>query len=236
MFWALMSLIVALDPPRGVDGVKWSIKVIESIGKAPQGIKVGIPLAMRAGVKSLKDVLSVSSHELKVADMKLADIGYVMSLTAEAVADAGANAVIAHAFIGREGALNDLKKTCDELGLKLAVLTLMSHLGASEVMSKVFHDLLSLTRELRPWGVVLPATAPGAIREGRMFLGDEVSILSPGVGVQGASPGDALCAGADYEIVGRLITRSRNPSAAVEEVIKTQAMRVESCRGSLRSS
>ncbi|MCD6324531.1 MAG: orotidine 5'-phosphate decarboxylase [Desulfurococcales archaeon] len=227
-----MSLIVALDPPRGVDPFKWSVNLIESIGNKPAGVKVGIPLTVRVGVEGLKDILSVSPHKLRIADMKLADIGYVMSLITEAIAETGVNAVIAHAFVGREGALENLKRTCDELGVKLVVLGLMSHPGASEIMRPVFRNLLGVIKDLKPWGSVLPATMPEAIREGREFLGKDVKILSPGVGAQGASPGDALCAGADYEIVGRLITRAEDPSLAVEEVIKAQRERVEACLGS----
>ena len=225
-----MSLIVALDPPKRCEAVRWTINMVHSIGPESEGIKVGVPLAVRIGIKGLRDVLSVSSHKLKIADMKLADIGYVMSLTAEAIAEAGVNGIIAHAFVGEEE-LKSLKRTCDELGMKLIILGLMSHPGASQVMLPEFLKLLSIIKNVAPWGTVLPATLPDSIVKGRELLGNQIKILSPGVGAQGASPGDALCAGADYEIVGRLITLSENPSRAVKDVIKKQRLRVESCRG-----
>ena len=72
-----MSLIVALDPPEGVDGVKWCINLVSELGTVPKGFKVGLPLVVKEGVRGLKDVVSVMSTELVIADLKLADIGYV---------------------------------------------------------------------------------------------------------------------------------------------------------------
>ncbi len=226
-----MSLIVALDPPEGVNGVKWCINLVSELGTVPKGFKVGLPLVVKEGVRGLKDVVSVMSTELVIADLKLADIGYVMSLITKAVAGAGVNTVIAHAFVGAEGALSELSRTCSELGIKLVLVTFMSHPGAGRVMKKVFSDLLSIVKEVGAWGVVLPATMPEVVRAGREYLGSSVKIMAPGVGVQGAAPGDALCAGADYEIVGRLITRAKNPIKVALEVIKKQEERVRECRG-----
>ena len=108
----------------------------------------------------------------------------------------------------------------------------MSHPGAARVMRKVFGDLLDVVKEVSAWGVVLPATVPNVVKAGREYLGPSFKILAPGVGAQGAAPGDALCAGADYEIVGRLITRAENPLEVALEVVKKQEERVRACRGS----
>ena len=227
-----MSLIVALDPPESVDGIKWCINLINKLDGVPKGFKVGLPLVVKEGIKGLKEVVSVMNTELVIADLKLADIGYVMSLITKVVADAGVNTVIAHAFVGTEGALSELSRVCSELGIKLVLVTFMSHPGAVRVMKRVFSDLLSIVKEINAWGVVLPATMPDVVKSGREYLGPSFKILAPGVGAQGAAPGDALCAGADYEIVGRLITRAENPLKVALEVIKKQEERVRACRGS----
>jgi len=226
-----MSLIVALDPPEGVDGVKWCINLIERIDGVPKGFKVGLPLVVKEGIKGLREVVSVMNNELVIADLKLADIGYVMSLITKTVANAGVNTVIAHAFVGIEGALSELSHVCSELGIKLVLVTFMSHPGAVRVMKKVFSNLLDIAKEINAWGVVLPATMPNIVKVGRECLGPSFKILAPGVGAQGAAPGDALCAGADYEIVGRLITRAENPLKVTLEVVKKQEERVRACRG-----
>ncbi len=229
-----MSLVVALDPPLGVDERKWCINLIDVVGGIVQGFKFGLPLIVKVGVRGLKDILSVSNREgkLLIADLKLADIGYVMSLIVRSIADTGINTVIAHAFVGVKGALAELSEACKELGINLVLVTRMSHPGASDIMDKVFNDLLKIVKEVNAWGTVLPATRPDIIRSGREFLGSSIKILSPGVGAQGAKPGEALCAGADYEIVGRLITRSKDPLGTALKVINEQRERLRSCRGS----
>lgn len=216
-----MGLIVALDPPEGVDGVEWCLRLIRELGSVPDGYKLGLPLALESGVEGLKRVAeAVPPGKLIIADLKLADIGYVMSLTVRRLARAGVNAVIAHTFVGVEGALDALAGTCGDLGIKLVLVALMSHPGASRVMAPAFRESLRIVKEVGAWGAVLPATRPDAIREGREFLGSSVKILSPGIGAQGAEPGSALEAGADYEIVGRLVTRAENPRAVAEELVR----------------
>ncbi len=225
-----MGLIIALDPPEGVDGVRWCLRIAERLGRVPSGYKLGLPLLVREGVKGFSDVVSVIKSDLIIADLKLADIGYVNSLIVKEVSRTGVNAVIAHAFIGVEGGLDELAETCRSLGIKLILVTLMSHPGASRVMSREFREMLGIVKEVGAWGAVLPATMPEAIRAGRELLGGDVKILSPGIGPQGARPGDAICAGADYEIVGRLITLSEDPLSTALKVIEEQGRRVRECR------
>ena len=231
-----MSLVIALDPPEGVDGVKWSINLIGEVGHLVKSFKIGMSLGLRTGIKDLRDVVSVMPKgSFSIADFKLADIGYVMSSAAHAVSEAGFKGVIAHSFVGREGALGELSKVCRDLGIKLILVGFMSHPGSNEVMRKVKGELYGVINDVRPWGAVFPATMPEIINEGRKKLSKDIKILSPGVGAQGASPGDALCAGANYEIVGRLITRSPNPKKATESVLNSQTRRLKECRGSLRN-
>ncbi|MEM0002219.1 MAG: hypothetical protein QW211_04935 [Desulfurococcaceae archaeon] len=76
-----------------------------------------------------------------------------------------------------------------------------------------------------------PATRPEVIKYIRSKLGTNVKILSPGVGAQGASPGDALCAGADYEIIGRAITHAVDVRGTALNIISRQRRKVIECRG-----
>lgn len=47
----------------------------------------------------------------------------------------------------------------------------------------------------------------------------DLSIISPGVGVQGGSVGDTIRAGADYVIVGRSIYESDDPAAGAKQIV-----------------
>lgn len=227
-----MTLIVALDPPPGIgDPLEWGARIIGETGAAASGFKVGLPLLLKAGPSGLKRLASLMPPEsLKVADLKLADIGPVMSSAAEVLASAGYDTVIAHGFVGAEGGLDELADTCRSLGLKLVVLVSMSHPAASRIMDPLLDTLLVEAIRVDAWGVVAPATRPEIVARARRRLGSGYTILSPGVGVQGAEPGVALCAGADYEIVGRRITRSPNPREEAFLVLERQREAVSRCK------
>ncbi len=227
-----MTLIVALDPPPGAgDPLEWGARIIGETGAAASGFKIGLPLLLKVGLPGLERLASLMPPEsLKIADLKLADIGPVMSSAAEAVASAGYDAVIAHGFLGVEGALDELADTCRSLGIKLVVLVSMSHPAASRIMDPLLDTLLEEAIRVDAWGVVAPATRPEIVARTRRRLGPGYIILSPGVGAQGAEPGAALCAGADYEIVGRRITRSPNPREEAFLVLEKQREAVSRCR------
>lgn len=225
-----MTLIVALDPPAGLgDPLAWSLDVARQVRSVVQGFKIGLPFVLSAGLSGVEQLSRVVDGGMLIADLKLADIGYVMSLSTSLLARAGVDSVIAHAFVGYEDALRELKETCSVLGLKLVLVVAMSHRGAGEVMWRVFDSLLDVAARVGPWGIVVPATNPGLVRKARERLGSSVKILSPGVGAQGAEPGEALCAGADYEIVGRSITLSSKPFEAAVKILEEQRERLKLC-------
>ncbi len=220
-----MTLIVAID---GL-GVEEARGLTRSLCTRVAGFKVGLPFLLANGVQSLSELRGACPEKLWIADLKLADIGHVMKLVASSVASS-VDAVIAHGFVGVRGALDELKEYLDSLGKKLIIVVSMSHPGAEEVYDKALPSILSVAAKLRPWGVVAPATRPAIIRETRKTLGQGVKILSPGIGAQGARPGEALCAGADYEIVGRLITGAGDPVASAEEVLSKQEEMLRRCK------
>jgi len=225
-----MTLIVALDPPPTIDPVNWCLRVIKETQHAVDGYKIGLPLVIKAGFNGLREIAeSMDEHLLKIADLKLADIGYVMSISARLMVEAGYNIIIAHGFIGREGGLDELKSLIDDLGAKLAIVASMSHEGSKSYIDVHLHEIVKEALNLGAWGIIAPATRPEAIKTVRTLAPRSI-ILSPGVGAQGANPGEALCAGADHEIVGRMITGSSSPRAAVVRVKKMQHNSLKRCK------
>jgi orotidine-5'-phosphate decarboxylase len=55
----------------------------------------------------------------------------------------------------------------------------------------------------------------------RKAIGRKMYIISPGVKAQGAKVGDAIKAGANFEIVGRAIYDADNPAEAAREISQT---------------
>ena len=226
-------LIVALDPPPESNVFEWISVRLKLLRDVVAGFKIGLPALLRLGVDRVRDIIKPYSDKnlLLIADLKLADIGFVMKLSAEVVSYAGFNAVIAHSFVGIEGGLEILAQRCRELGLKLITVVSMSHPAASKMFDPMLELLVDIAKKVSVWGIVVPATRPNIIRKARQLIGNEVKILAPGIGAQGAAPGVAICSGADYEIVGRSITYSEDPYRAALRILNEQKERVVQCRG-----
>jgi orotidine-5'-phosphate decarboxylase len=67
--------------------------------------------------------------------------------------------------------------------------------------------------------VVAPATRPERVAEIRKIIGNDLSIISPGVGAQGGSASDVIKAGADWVIVGRAIYQAEDPAMAAKKLV-----------------
>ncbi|MEN2999380.1 MAG: orotidine-5'-phosphate decarboxylase [Acidilobaceae archaeon] len=209
----MSRLIVAFDPEE--EPLEYWIRLGGELCGEVWGVKVGLPFLLRYGLGSLAELREACGRSV-IADLKLADIGPVMLSSVSALRGL-VEAVIAHAFVGYAGAIEGLRKGLEEMGVKLVLVASMSHKGSEEVIDPSLERVLEVIRRAEPWGIVAPATRPSVIAEIRR-RGFPQKILSPGVGAQGAPPGSALRAGADYEIVGRYITRSRDPAATARAI------------------
>ncbi|MEM0026646.1 MAG: orotidine-5'-phosphate decarboxylase [Ignisphaera sp.] len=223
-------LVVALDPPHNVNVVEWIERRYNELKDLVQGFKLGLPAIIRVGVEGLGKIFKDYSG-LLIADLKLADIGDIMAITASILKEHGFNAVIAHAFVGYRQAVDELSNVCRKEGLRLILVVSMSHKGSEEFLDKHLEDFIEVARAAGSWGLVAPATRPLIIKKVREIIGKEMRILSPGVGVQGAEPGMAICYGADYEIVGRAITYADNVRQNALKILESQRQRVAKCHG-----
>jgi len=219
-------VIVALDSLEG--GLHAASRITDELCDHVAGFKVGLPLVLRYGVAVATRLRSICSNRLWIADFKLADIGEIMKSVVEPVAGS-IDAVIAHSFVGVKGALGDLKAFLDSIDKKLILVATMSHPGAEEVYDHVLDLVDGVIEQVRPWGLVAPATRPAIVARLRRRH-PWATILAPGVGVQGARPGTALCHGADYEIAGRMVTLSHSPLEALKRIGLEQEEALRRCR------
>lgn len=201
------GIIVAFDMKDRMDAIGLADELESAKGNF--AIKVGRPLEMKYGIGIISAIQNITDIPI-IYDGKIADIPYISAMIAETAYDYGASAVITHSFVGLDvvQAIVDLDK-----GDVIAVVE-MSHPGWG-ANKYPFSMTLSLS-EIGVNGIVLPATKPELIRSINNGLEDDMYIISPGVGVQGASIGDAIEAGATYEILGRLIYDSDDPAVIAE--------------------
>ena len=166
-------------------------------------------------------------------DCKLNDIGNTNEHIARYYYDAGFDALIANPFVGWEGGLDSVFKLAQEMQKGIITLCYMSHPAAHEGYGLYATEnpkgkdveafYLTFAKRARKWdtdGVIVGATYPDKIKEIRAVLGDEIPIISPGVGAQGASAKDALNAGASYVIVARSISTADDPAAAARKIVE----------------
>ncbi|WP_338600491.1 orotidine 5'-phosphate decarboxylase / HUMPS family protein [Sulfolobus tengchongensis] len=212
------KIILAMDKPL-------PHHVLRNMGNELHGIKIGLPLVLDLGVNKIKELLTDLDVNEIIVDFKLADIGYVMKSIVEKLPFA--DSFIAHAFIGIKGSLDELSEYLKMNYKNLYLVAVMSHEG----WNISFTDYIKSTiKEIRPYGIVVGGTKLELIREFRKEFND-IIIISPGIGVQGAGYGDAICAGADYEIIGRSIYNSEDPVNSLKSINKTINDKVMECKG-----
>ncbi len=210
-------LILALD----VTDKKAAVAVSKETAEYLDAIKIGYPLVLGAGLGIIKKICEFAPV---IADFKVADIPNTNKLICSQAFEAGASVVIVHGFTGRDSLL-ECVKTAQEYKGGIFVVTEMSHPGAVEFMAPKAFELASLAVECKASGVVAPATRPDRVKQIRNIVGN-LTIISPGVGAQGGSAADAIRAGADYVIAGRVIYNSKNPGKEAEKIAKE----LEKCR------
>lgn len=200
-------LILALDETER----EKALNVANAVGDIVDAIKINYPLVLSCGLEMVSDLAKSSAV---ICDFKVADIPNTNRLIVEHVVGLGAKGVIVHGFVGHDSVEACVKAALD---VDVFVVTEMSHPGGTEFTAKIANELVTLAKDTGAKGIIAPATRPGRLAEIRAMAKD-LLILTPGVGAQGGTAGDAIKAGADYIIVGRSIYQSENPRAAAEDL------------------
>lgn len=211
------GLILALD----VTDREKALEITAEVRDFVDAIKVGYPLVLATGLGIIQEI---SEFAPVIADFKVADIPNTNRLICTQVFEAGAEAVIAQGFPGRDS-LKACIEVASEYKKAVFVVTEMSHPGGAEFLQPLAGAITKMTLETGAFGVVAPATRPERVKEIRKIIGNKLSIISPGVGAQGGKARDVIAAGADWVIVGRSIYNAEAPKEAAEQIaleIKTE--------------
>ncbi len=195
------GVILALD----VEDRERALEVVEAAAAHIDAVKVGYPLVLHTGLDII-DQLKRFGKPI-IADFKVADIPPVSSAICRAAVEKGADYVIVQGFLGE-----DVIEACSKVA-RIFVVTEMSHPGATRFMAPAAEGMAEMAKK-HAFGIVAPATRPERIRALREVVGEEMTIISPGVATQGGVPGDAIKAGADFEIIGRGIYGADEPGEA----------------------
>jgi orotidine-5'-phosphate decarboxylase len=203
-------MILALD----VTDKKEALRIAKDIREYVDAIKVGYPLILATGLDIIRELTEFTPV---IADFKVADIPNTNRLICEQVFEAGAEAVIVQGFTGRDS-LDACLEVASKYGKDVFVVSEMSHPGGAEFLQPVAETIAKMASEAGAFGLVAPATRPERVKKIREIIGDELAIISPGVGAQGGKASDVIAAGADWVIVGRSIYNAESPKEAAHKI------------------
>ncbi len=196
-----------------------ALSLLQDVDEHIAAVKINYPLLLTLGPDLTSELLD-RTNVLPIADFKVADIDNTCKWIGTQAMEMGFQAIIAHPFVGYEKGLDGLFEVAEEHQGGVILVINMSHPGSKQFITPVADELADFARNRGADGVVAPATRPEEVSQARSWVGENVLLLTPGVGAQGGEPGDAIRAGADFEIVGRGIYQADRPARAAGELKK----------------
>jgi len=212
-------IIVALDVPH-LDEAR---ALIEKLGDSVGVYKIGLELIFAGGLV-LAEELVKGGHRVFL-DAKLLDIEATVERATAAIAKTGAHFLTVHATDRKT--LDAAVRGRGDSALKLLGVTVLTNLDRADLSQQgiempplaLVQERARLSQDAGLDGIVASGKEAAALRERlRNFL-----IVTPGIRQAGTdaqdqarvvTPSDAVEAGADYLVIGRPITRAKDPRAA----------------------
>lgn len=207
------NIILAMD----LMDLKEAERVCEDIKNYIDTIKIGYPLTLAEGLETLSFFKDNFGYKV-ICDYKVADIPATNEKIANLTFDAGADAIICHGFVGPDS-VEACKKSAEEHGKEVFLLTEMSHPGAIKFLQEDADEIAKMGVEMGITNYVAPSTRLDRLSEIRDIVGKDSFIISPGVGTQGGDPKKTL-EFSDALIIGRSIYNAENPKESVENILK----------------
>ncbi|MFS8873223.1 orotidine-5'-phosphate decarboxylase [Synechococcus sp. R50.1] len=219
-------LIVALDTSSQEQALKW-------VDSLPQVLwwKVGLELFTAAGFSVLQALKERGKRIF--LDLKLHDIPHTVGRATEVAVGYGVDLLTVHAA-GGSAMLRAAVAAAQGSPCRLLAVTLLTSISPPQVRQELGIEMdpadyvLHLARLAQAQGFTGLVCSPQEVSRLRQALGPEVLLVTPGIRLGQAKAGDgeedqqrictpdeALRAGADYLVVGRPITASPDPVAAL---------------------
>jgi len=218
------KVIVALDYNAAADALSF----VDSVSPALCKLKVGKELFTRSGPAFVEQLVARGFDVF--LDLKYHDIPNTVAKAVRVAADMGVWMTDVHASGGRrmmEGAREAVTQANSPMSL-IAVTVLTSfaredlaEIGISCTPEEQVQRLAALAQSSGMDGVVCSAMeAPGL----RLSLGDDFTLVTPGIRPASAAgddqrrvvtPAQAMANGSSYLVIGRPITQSPDPVAAL---------------------
>jgi orotidine-5'-phosphate decarboxylase len=219
-------LIVALDFPTK----STALALVSALSGAASTYKIGLQLYTVEGPEIIR---AVAATDAKIfLDLKLHDIPNTVAKAVAAAGELGVQMLTVHLSGGRamlEAAVGAKSPNLSLLGVTVLTSATPETLRETGVNSGIEEHVLRLAELGTNCGIDGLITSPHEVRILRERLGAQMTLITPGVRPSWAAaddqkrfttPKEALKSGADYLVIGRPITASPDPRAAVERLLE----------------
>jgi orotidine-5'-phosphate decarboxylase len=229
-------LIFALDIGDGIDeALSWVDRLQGHVGL----FKVGKEAFTLYGHDIVNQIRDRGGRIF--LDLKFHDIPNTVARASEGAVRLGVSMFNIHASGGRkmmEDAVKAVRQVSRELGVAAPVLlavTVLTSLNDDDLRDLGFHGttkelVLTLAKMAQDAGVNGVVASPQEVAAIREICGQDFFIVTPGIREVGSVPGDdqkrtltpgeAVCAGADYLVVGRPIRTAADPVLAADAIVE----------------
>ena len=221
--------IVALDFPRA----DLALAMVDRLGDACKFYKVGGELFTAVGPQIVQTLRALGKDVF--LDLKLYDIPNTVKGAAKSAAAIGAKLLTVHATGGREmiaAAVEGAGPRCGVLGV--TILTSLDAAMLREAWGRksieVYGEVLRLAGECAAVGAHGVVCSGLEAQKISAKYGEKLKLLVPGIRPAGGKTDDqkrtvtaseAAKAGANYIVLGRMVTEAKDPASELRSVMKT---------------
>lgn len=216
-------LIVALD----FESKSAAAGLVAALGDDISFYKVGMELYASAGMEFVRGLLA--AHKKVFLDMKFYDIPETVKRAVAQVAQSGVSFLTVH---GSNAVMRAAVEGRGDSPLKLLAVTVLTSFDEADLKDLGYRvpvgDLVTLrVHNAMACGIDGLVASPLEARRIRAQAGPEALVVTPGVRSRGAAaadqkrvatPAEAISDGANYLVIGRQVTRAKDPAAAVREI------------------
>jgi orotidine-5'-phosphate decarboxylase len=204
------------------------LATVDALAGVVGTFKIGLQAFIANGPSIVREV--VGRGERVFLDLKIHDIPNTAMHAAAEAAMLGASMLTVHAAGGAAMLAAAAKAAPEVVTLAVTILTSLDEadLPAIGFTGDAESNVVRLAKLAQQSGLRGVVASPQEIRAIREACGDGFVILTPGIRPAGSDRGDqrrtmtaaeAVCAGADYLVVGRPITEAKDPRAAAMAIV-----------------
>jgi orotidine-5'-phosphate decarboxylase len=204
---------------------------VDRLNGSCKWFKVGLELYLAAG-NSLIHTLKQGGFEVFL-DLKLHDIPNTVAGAVRTVSETGASLLTIHAGGGAAMMAAAAEAAQRPNAPKLLAVTVLTSMDAAElagvgVSATAEEQVLRLAMLAHNSGIPGLVCSAAEVAMLRKSLGDQVMLVTPGIRSAGdavgdqkrvATAGEAIRSGSSMLVVGRPITKSADPAAAVQAIL-----------------